>query len=266
MMKYTLICSGSKGNSFYLEDGTTHILVDCGSSKKRILAGLHDFGVDERELDAVLITHNHGDHIAAVTAFKDYPIYSPVELEGVDVFLIEADKAFTIETLQIMPIGLSHDAGKTVGYVFDNGVERLLYMTDTGYLNEKYISYLRGMDYVIIESNHDVEMLMNTNRPLYLKRRILDDEGHLNNEDCAAILEKIVTENTKYIWLAHLSQEANTPKLALNCTVQALKKMSLNGSIKVAVAKQFCALKKGEKAGEMDFGNDWSVVDMESHS
>ena len=107
---------------------------------------------------------------------------------------------------------------------------------------------------------------MNTNRPLYLKRRILDDEGHLNNEDCAAILEKIVTENTKYIWLAHLSQEANTPKLALNCTVQALKKMRLNGSIKVAVAKQFCALKKGEKAGEMDFGNDWSVVDMESHS
>ncbi|MBW9212617.1 MULTISPECIES: MBL fold metallo-hydrolase [Terrabacteria group] len=264
MMKYTLICSGSKGNSFYLEDDSTHILVDCGSSKKRILTGLHNFGADEKDLDAVLITHSHSDHIAAVSAFKDYPIYSPVELEDIDVFLVDADKSFTIETLRIMPIALSHDAGKTVGYVFDNGIERLLYMTDTGYLNEKYFSYLKGMDYIIIESNHDVEMLMKTNRPHYLKRRILDDEGHLNNEDCATILERIVTANTKYIWLAHLSQEANTPELALRTTVETLNRMGLENTIQVAVAEQFRALQKGGMDEEMDFGNYCATVCMES--
>lgn len=249
-----------------MEDGTTQLLVDCGTTKKRMVDGLAKIGVQLQELDAVLITHTHNDHIAGIKFFKVFPIYSPVEIDGLDVFIVEADCSFAIESLQIMPIALSHDAGKTLGYVFDNGLERLLYLTDTGYLNEKYIPFLKGMDYIILESNHDVNMLMKTNRPYVLKRRILDDEGHLSNESCASILEKIVTENTKSIWLAHLSQEANSPEIALNCSLDRLRHVLTNPNLKIAAAQQYESLWKGENDEEMDFGQYCSTVSLESHS
>ncbi len=266
MMKYSLFCSGSKGNSFYLADGDVHLLVDCGASKHRIMDGFTNFHANVQDLDAILITHNHSDHISALKYFKNYLIYAPINLDDIPVTLIAADKPFNIKHLKIVPIALSHDAGSTLGYVFDNGQERLLYMTDTGYLHEKYFSYLKGLDYIVIESNHDVEMLMHTNRPYYLKRRILSDEGHLSNNSCANILEHIVTTKTKYIWLAHLSQEANTPKLALQCSLNVLRKIPTNSQLMIAAAEQFRPLKKGDQDEEMDFGNYYSFVNMESFS
>ncbi len=104
--------------------------------------------------------------------------------------------------MRFTPIALSHDALNTVGYIVENGIEKLVYITDTGYINEKHIPRIKDADYIVLESNHDVQMLMATSRPQFTKQRIYSDTGHLCNEDCAAVLDQIVTEKTKMIILA----------------------------------------------------------------
>ena len=257
MMRFYLLASGSKGNAFVLEDGTSHIMIDCGSTWKYLKSSMAETGFDLNELDALIITHTHSDHISQIRHFTDIPIYAPVHIEDADNYLVRPLRNFTIESLQFTPIPLSHDAPETTGYIIDSGAEKLVYVTDTGYINEKYLPRMEGADYIVMESNHDVDMLMRTHRPQYLKSRIYSDSGHLCNEQCAEVLDRIVTENTKMILLAHISQEANTREKALEVSSDYLLRYHrgpLHKDLIIAAAGQFEIAGRGGKDEEVDPG------------
>ena len=168
--------------------------------------------------------------------------------------------------MKVTTIPLSHDAERTVGFVFQTYNEKLVYITDTGYINTSHISLLYDADYIIIESNHDTEMLMKCNRPYFIKSRISSDYGHLNNEDCAYTLEAIVTSNTKEIILAHISQDANTYEKALSVNVNHLlktKKEDLNKNLRMVAAQQFEIVSGGLRYEKVDNCSSLSFTNME---
>lgn len=255
-MRIDLLASGSKGNACVVRDGTTCILIDCGSTKKYLSEAMRKVHVTHDDIDALLITHDHSDHISQLGMFKDLPVYSPVELSDVESFHVEPMKPFFIETLKVTPLALSHDAPHTTGYILENGIEKLVYITDTGYVRDTYFPLCKGADYIVLECNHDVEMLMHTRRPQYVKARIFSDEGHLCNEDCADVLDHIVTVNTKTIFLAHISQEGNTRERALEVVCEKLKHhKDISDKLVICAAGQFEILTKGERDEEMDYGS-----------
>jgi phosphoribosyl 1,2-cyclic phosphodiesterase len=262
MMNFALLASGSKGNCFLLKDEGTMLQIDCGTTKRYLHECFEKLHHTNEETDALLITHDHSDHVSQINMFADLTIYSPVELPDIDCFLVRPMQKFNVGTLQITPIALSHDALNTTGYVIESGSEKLTYITDTGYLNERYYPLLSGSDYIIMESNHDVGMLMKTRRPQYVKARINSDEGHLNNEACAEILDHIVNENTKEIILAHISAEGNTREKALRTTCRALARHqgSLHPDLVVCAAGQFEMIQKGENDEESNPGSvSWTA-------
>ena len=264
-MKFALLCSGSKGNSFYIENEGEKILIDCGSTKKYLLGALEKLHVQIEDLNALLITHDHSDHISQIRFFTSIPVYSPVEIDGIESFYVRPLQRFTIGSMMITPLPLSHDAWNTTGYVIETGSEKLVYITDTGYINQKLDRYISGADYYILECNHDVDMLMRTSRPQYLKQRICSDEGHLNNEDCAMALTKYMTENTKIVFLAHISQQANTREKALQTVCRILKenRKQCNKKLYIAAAGQFEMIWKGENDEEVYPGSVYCTADLE---
>ena len=221
MMKFALLCSGSKGNCFLLQDEHTSILIDCGNTRRYLSMRLEELGVAVSDIDALLITHTHTDHVSQLKMFADLPAYAPCDI-GRPYTQVVSERPFQIEHLTITPLALSHDAENTTGYIIESWQEKLVYITDTGYVRDSYLPLIKGADYMILESNHDPEMLMNTGRPLYLRMRIAGDSGHLCNEDCADILTRTVTAKTKMIVLAHISEEANTRETALEVSREQL--------------------------------------------
>ena len=221
-MKCAMIASGSKGNCFLLSDKGVHILIDCGTSQRYIKTSLKSLGIEVEDIASVLITHSHSDHIQAIKLVKDLTVYSPVEITDIDSNLIVHDDEFMVEHLTITPIRLSHDAPNTTGYVISSDAERLVYITDTGFIPAEYAELTANADWYVIESNHDVSMLMETTRPMYLKQRILGDEGHLSNDACAEFLTSAVGDKTQHIFLAHISDEANSRRLCLRNALSAL--------------------------------------------
>lgn len=264
-MRFYLLASGSKGNCFLLQDEHFNVVVDCGSTKKYLTSAFEEVGFDLKDLDAIFITHTHSDHISQIKMFKDYPIYSPIDIDKVDTIRVESDVPIQLEHVTIRPLALSHDAENTTGYIFESWNEKLVYITDTGYIKDKYIPLLQGADYIILESNHDIELLMTTSRPYYIKQRIASDSGHLCNEDAANVLDKIVSEKTKMIVLAHISQEANTREKALEVTCNTLLKHRgpLNKDLVVCSAGQFEIEHGGEDNEKNLFGSCYRAIGME---
>ena len=231
-MRVDLLCSGSKGNSCLVTSGNHRLLIDCGSTKRYLCQALEKTGVQLSDLMAVLITHSHSDHISQLKMVQDLPLFSCFELkEGQKTHRIMPGDWFILGPFKVTVIGLSHDApGGCVGYMIDDGQSRLVYVTDTGFVPNAARGLLSGADAYVFESNHDVARLMATNRPMYLKQRILSDSGHLNNDDAAHCLSQIVTGSTKHVILAHLSDEANTPELALDAFHEGFSKRGLDDS------------------------------------
>lgn len=255
-MEIHLLASGSKGNACLVCDGDAHVLIDCGTTKKYLSQSLHKYGLDFEHLDALVITHDHGDHISQVKHFSNIPVYSPVVIDGIDHFHVQAQKSFMVESLRFTPIALSHDAPFTMGYIIENGLEKLVYITDTGYVNQQYFSLIQNADYYVFEANHDIEMLMATNRPHYLKARIYGDSGHMNNEDSGQVLAKIIGDKTKMIILAHISEQANTQQMALQSVVTILKQQQVvNHDLWIIASGQYGDVGKGGQDEEMDRGN-----------
>jgi len=254
-MKYSVLASGSAGNSTLIETEQTKILIDCGTRKKYLTQSLHNCGVKYSDIDAVFITHEHIDHIRLLNLFENHQVYAPHPMNDLqNIVCIPVHQAMIIKDLTIMAIPLSHDSTQTYGYIITQNEEKLVYITDTGYLNQSVLEYIKGADVYIFESNHDVDRLMQTSRPHSTKRRIISEEGHLSNADSAYYLSMIVSENTKDIILAHLSQEANTERLALTCLVETLEKakVSLHPSIQCRCARQYEIITGGiyeEKCG-----------------
>lgn len=215
-MKFTLLASGSKGNACLIETQTTKVLIDCGTTKKYLSGRFDERKLLRKDLDALVLTHSHSDHIQQLKHFFEVPTYSPFEVADYPrSYEVVPYLPFEIGDLTFTPIELSHDTDITVGYVVNNHIEKLVYITDTGYIKSSDYQLLGDADYIILESNHDSEMLMNTNRPYPLKMRIISDRGHLSNEESGLVLQEILSDKTKHIVLAHLSEEANKPAIAL---------------------------------------------------
>lgn len=224
-MEYHVLASGSKGNSIFIYEQGDGILIDCGISRKQLLYKLKQLGFQENDIHYVLLTHDHYDHNKNISIFNQNIVYCgkgcikgiPDGHEFVDY------QSFELDHFSITPLPISHDATSPFGFVIEGFQEKILYMTDTGYVSQKNMTYMKNLDYYIFESNHDVEMLMATKRPLFLKNRIYGDKGHLNNEYSAHVMVNVIGNKTKEICLAHLSQEANTKEKALETYQRVFK-------------------------------------------
>lgn len=235
-MEFHILASGSKGNATFIYENGCGILIDCGITRKQLLYKLESLGFSENDITYVFLTHDHYDHNKNIHIFDKDKIFSAkkniVDLDEYHTLIPYEHRQFGV--FDVLTLKTSHDASDPIGFVFFSK-ETLLYMTDTGYVSQKNRKYMKNLDYYIIESNHDIEMLMNTKRPMFLKNRILNDLGHLNNEYSARLMSEMIGENTKEIVLAHLSQEANTPELALEAYNEVFNEKNINfTNIKIA--------------------------------
>lgn len=242
-MKYFVLASGSKGNSCVIQSQGVQILIDCGMTQKYLKQSFSDIGVNYEDFDALLITHDHSDHTKQLKMFQNLNIYSPSVLEY-EYTHVEPYEGFQIEHLHVMPLKTSHDTQHSVGYVIDDGITKLIYITDTGYIKEQDYQYLQNADHYILESNHDPELLMKSNRPYYIKQRILSDTGHLSNDKAGKVLASVISDRTQTITLAHMSLEANNEDVALSTIHQHLESFNLE-KIEIQVAKQFEIVRGG---------------------
>lgn len=221
-MKFCILASGSKGNCTYIETKENKILIDIGIASLQVERKLKEIGVDPKTIDSIFITHAHTDHTSGLAVFnKKYHsnIYITEKMAKEASIKLDnptyIDELVIINDLNVIPIKTSHDVADSNGYIFEYDDKSLVYITDTGYVNEKYHPLLKNRNAYIFESNHDVERLMNNPKyPHHLKIRILSDKGHLSNIDSSYYLSKFIGKKTKYVVLAHLSEENNTPSLA----------------------------------------------------
>lgn len=230
-MHFNIINSGSKGNATIVKHKNTVILIDMGITLKCLEEGLDKLNLTISDIDAAIFTHNHSDHISGLKFLSPSIQYAllgtlPTTLSNV----VELWKPFVIKDIKITPVLTNHDAINPCGYVLESGEEKLVYITDTGYVPEETINFVKNPTYLIIESNHDIKMLLHTNRPYELKYRILSLHGHLCNEDSAIATCAILGDKTKEIILAHLSEEANTPEIAISAYQKIFKHYGVDQS------------------------------------
>ncbi len=252
MIKFCSLYSGSSGNSLFIGTERTKILIDAGLSGKRILEALCSIGENPAELSAILISHEHVDHVRGagiVSRKQNVPIYAnestwnamenglgPVKLENRVAFT--TGEEFEIGDICVRPFSIPHDAAEPVGYNFFVQGKRITTATDIGHMNRELLSYIEGNDLLLLESNHDIEMLKVGPYPWPLKKRILGDHGHLSNENCAKVIAYLAERGTRRFILGHLSQENNFPELAYQTTYNALceKKIAVGSDVELEVA------------------------------
>lgn len=235
MPKVCQLFSGSSGNSIFMSDGRTKLLVDAGVSAKRIEQGLSAIGESADELSAILITHEHSDHIKGVRVFAsrhNIPVFGnnavleDMIMNGGITDNIHAEpvhKNMQIGTVEIVPFENSHDSIACLGYRVNMcGDRSVAVCTDTGYITDSAREALLGTDLVFLESNHEITMVQNGPYPYNLKRRILSRRGHLSNADCSAFAKELLESGTTRLVLAHLSRENNHPDIARQTTLAAL--------------------------------------------
>ena len=229
-MRLCSIASGSSGNCIYVGSDSTHLLVDTGISKKRIEESLAELQVRGEDLNGILITHEHSDHIQGLGVFcrrYDVPIYATRGTiagicacktlgkmpEGLFHEII-TDEAFDIGDLTVKPFAISHDANEPTGFRIEKDKKAVAVATDLGVYDDYIVECLKGLDAVVLEANHDTHMVEVGPYPYPLKRRVLGDYGHLSNELSGRLLCSILHDNMKHIVLGHLSKENNFPELA----------------------------------------------------
>ena len=241
-MKISVLASGSKGNSTILLINNKIILIDAGMTCAYVEEQMKDLNINK--IDFVILTHTHADHIGGLKVIiKKYnPVvyltlnmYHELDIRLDNYVIIQGD--FNINELNVEVFKTSHDVLESNGYIFNYEDKSIVYITDTGYINVKYHEKLKNKNMYIIESNHDIEKLMNGKYPYHLKQRILSDEGHLSNKDCSYYLKTFIGANTSNIILIHLSEENNTEFLALNELKNVLNEINRN-DINVIISKQ----------------------------
>ena len=248
-MKIVVIQSGSKGNATLVIDKGRVLLIDMGIGLRVLKDALAKENLNIMNINAMLLTHEHWDHTTGIRYLPPLPIYCTKETclrpNVVEVIPFEP---FEIEHFRITPLKTSHDVKNPLGFVIENDEEKLVYLTDSGKIPVKSLQKMKNADYYVIESNHDPEMLMATNRPMMLKRRILSTKGHLSNEQSATYMTMCIGSKTKQIILAHLSEEANSPEVALNTYRKVFEdaKISLEG-IELKCANQHYSVTGGSK-------------------
>ena len=239
-MRIASIASGSSGNCTYIGTQRTHLLIDVGIPCKRIVGGLAALDVDAKDLDAVLITHEHTDHIQGLRVFcrkTEAPVYATEgtinaiwradvrgQLDHSRFRVIHPDEPFPVGDFELLPFAISHDAAEPVAYRAQAGDRSAAVVTDLGMFNEYTLSHLQDLDALIAEANHDIRMLEAGPYPFPLKRRILGDRGHLSNMAAGRMVSSLLNDRMKHVFLGHLSRENNYPELAreaVRCEIEA---------------------------------------------
>lgn len=230
--------SGSSGNCYYISCRESGILIDAGRSAKQIETALHDNSISPASIEAIFVTHEHNDHIAGLRTFASrhkIKVYSShatlVELETMGIVngkypcdIIE-DSPVELDNMRIKAFKTLHDCVDSQGYVIETADgNKISIATDLGVITDTVANAVLGSNAAIIESNHDVQMLLNGPYPYYLKKRILSDKGHLSNNDCSYFLPELINSGTTRFILAHLSRENNMPELAYQSAVCELDK------------------------------------------
>lgn len=231
-MRFASLGSGSRGNALLVEAGRTRILLDCGFSVRETETRLARLGVEARQLDAILVTHEHDDHVGGVArlaARHGIPVWlthgtlrvTPA-ISGAQVRVFDPHQRFTLGDLEVEPFPVPHDAAEPAQYVFGDGAHRLGVLTDIGEPTPHVAATLSGCDALVLECNHDAEMLARGPYAPPLKRRIAGPLGHLDNGTAAALLASLDNRRLRHLVASHLSETNNTPELARNALARAL--------------------------------------------
>lgn len=248
-MDFCTLYSGSSGNSIYIGTDKTKLLVDAGVSGKKIQEGLSEIGVNPNDIKGILITHEHDDHIKAAGILSrrfNIPIYANKdtwmamesaigEVKSDNIRVFEKYYPFEIGDITIIPFKIPHDASSPCGYSFINENKKVSIATDIGHASEDVKNNIKDSDLILLESNHDVEMLKVGPYPYYLKRRVLSEVGHLSNEDCGKTIVDILNSRIKKVVLGHLSKTNNYPELAYRTVLSILEMNGIRDGVDVDI-------------------------------
>lgn len=250
MLKFISFGSGSSGNCYYLFTENDGILIDAGVGIRTLKKWFADFGLSMSNIHNILITHDHADHVKCVGSLSNdlkVPVYATrlvhagiernycvrQKVNGANMKYVEKQTPFELGDFRITPFGIPHDSSDNVGYMIENGGVMFCLMTDAGRVTDEMKDYIARANYLVIEANHDDEMLMSGPYPDHLKERVASDNGHLSNKSCAVALAENASENLKHVWLCHLSEENNHPELARKTVEMIL------GSYGIVAGKDF---------------------------
>lgn len=227
MNRFVSLISGSSGNATFISDGKTNILIDCGMSGAKLKEALHAIDVLPESLDALLITHEHSDHTkgaGVISRRYNLPVYATIgthagmdigNIDDKNIHFVKEDEETEIGTIAVTPFAIPHDAQQPVGFTMQIGGEKYSLATDIGKMTNNILEHIIGSKKIILESNHDIEMLRYGSYPFPLKQRILSDKGHLSNEMASKTALYLVQNGTEHIALGHLSEENNRPEIAM---------------------------------------------------
>lgn len=254
MIRFCTLFSSSSGNSAFISDGDTNLLIDAGVSATKILNSLKVIGINANELDGILVTHEHSDHISGIGVLSkrhNIPVYANEATMNsiIKVFgnlpincvkTIKTGEAFEIRSANIRSFKTPHDSAESVGYTIEMCNKKYGIATDTGCITKSMLTSLAKSEAVILEANHDIDMLKNGKYPYVLKKRILSDVGHLSNENCAWLATQLALWGTKRIMLGHLSENNNTAEKAYDAALKKLSEsnVSVGNDVLLSVAEK----------------------------
>ena len=235
-MKCSVLSSGSKANSTYIETQNTSILIDCGLSCKKCEIALRNIGVDPQKLDAIFVTHSHHDHIKGISLFSKkfhVPVYGTYETlkcikEPYEPTLINEFSTYKVKDLCISTAPTFHDALDSLSFKISSKGQTIGYLTDVGVTTDILEDFFKDVSMMILEFNHDPIMLQISDYPYHLKKRIASSYGHLSNLQAGEFLKKIYHENLKALFLAHISENTNTKECAFNEAMKVLNQIDPN--------------------------------------
>lgn len=253
MLKFCSLYSGSSGNCLFVSTNNTKVLIDCGTSCKKICEGLASIDSSIEDIDAILVTHEHSDHVQSlgmVSKKFDIPVYANLEtwnamttqkekISSENIKLFENDKDFLLNDLTIHPFSTPHDAANPCGFSIHNGKKRLSIATDLGYMDNKIFEELQSSSFVLLESNYEPELLDASKYPFHLKQRIKGPNGHLSNETAGKTIAELMKKDLKEVILGHLSKENNFPELAYKTVAEELMNNNTDiNTIRLSVASR----------------------------
>lgn len=240
-MNIVFVSLGSKGNATLIQEGDTLIQIDMGVTKKAVAEGLKILGKEFKDIQAVFITHEHSDHIKGLELYHNrIPVYcGEGTLPDIDEdHVLEEGVSVEIGDLTLLPFRSSHDAVNPMNFILFGGGKKLGYVTDTGTIKKNGQALLRNCDYYLMESNYGVKELLQGSYPAYLKKRIHGKHGHLSNIDSAKFCASFLGPKTKQIFLGHISDENNTPEIALSTYREIFAEKEISEDIKIIAIPQ----------------------------
>ncbi len=254
MLKFCSLYSGSSGNSLFVQSNNTKILIDCGTSAKKIETALDNIDIDITDIDAILVTHEHSDHIqglGTISKKHNIPVFANCEtweamenqrnkMESNNIKTFENNTEFHIGNLQIVPFSTPHDAVNPCGFSICSGTKKISIATDLGHIDENIFSNIKDSKFMLLEANYEPEILKVSNYPYSLKQRIAGPHGHLSNIEAGKTISNLFGKELKEVMLGHLSKENNFPEMAYKTVTEELIHNNIDtNDIRISVASRF---------------------------